>query len=286
MNRLKELRKEKKLTQKELAEETDIPYRTLQRWENGESQIKPEKAEKLADYFGVSVGYLLGYDDNDFEKQIRIDTLNDIINQMNRLKELRKEKKLTQKELAEKTDIPYRTLQRWENGESQIKPEKAEKLANFFGVSIAHLLGYDDNDFEKQIRIDTLNDIINQMNRLKELRKEKGLTQTDLAELLEVTKLTIHNWENGVFSIKSDRLKKLCEIFDVDAPYLLGYNNVKNETDIKASVLDEALEKLRAINNMVSVESDEDPNMWTVGFLTAIAAIESFKKEIEAQKDE
>ena len=65
---------------------------------------------------------------------------------MNRLKELRKEKKLTQKELAEETDIPYRTLQRWENGESQIKPEKAEKLANFFGVSIAHLLGYEDKE--------------------------------------------------------------------------------------------------------------------------------------------
>lgn len=37
---------------------------------------------------------------------------------MNRLKELRKAKKLTQQELAEKTDIPYRTLQRWENGKS------------------------------------------------------------------------------------------------------------------------------------------------------------------------
>ena len=84
---------------------------------------------------------------------------------MNRLKELRKEKKLTQKELAEETDIPYRTLQRWENGESQIKPEKAEKLANFFDVSIAHLLGYEDNDFEKQIRIDTLNDIINHLHK-------------------------------------------------------------------------------------------------------------------------
>ena len=192
---------------------------------------------------------------------------------MNRLKKLQRAKKLTQKELAEETDIPYRTLQRWENGESQIKPEKAEKLADYFGVSVGYLLGYDDND-------------INQMNRLKELRKEKGLTQTDLAELLEVTKLTIHNWENGVSSIKSDRLKKLCEIFDVDATYLLGYNNVKNETDIKASVLDEALEKLRAINNVFSVESDEDPNMWTVGFLTAIVAIENFKKEIEDQKDE
>lgn len=84
---------------------------------------------------------------------------------MNRLKELRKEKKLTQKELAEKTDIPYRTLQRWENGESQIKPDKSQKLADFFGVSIAHLLAYDDNDFEKQIRIDTLNDIINQLHK-------------------------------------------------------------------------------------------------------------------------
>ena len=189
---------------------------------------------------------------------------------MNRLKELRKEKKLTQKELAEETDIPYRTLQRWENGESQIKPEKAEKLANFFGVSIAHLLGYEDNDFEKA-----------NQNRLKELRKEKALTQADLAELLEVTKLTISNWENGVSSIKSDRLKKLCEIFDVDVPYLLGYNNVKNETNIKTTVLDEALEKLRAINNMLSVESDEDPNMWTIGFSTAIVAIENFKKEIE-----
>ena len=121
------------------------------------------------------------------------------------------------------------------------------------------------------------------MNRLKELRKEKGLTQDDLAELLEVTKSTIFNWENGVSNIKPDRLKKLCEIFDVDATYLLGYNNVKNETNIKAAVLDETLEKLRTINNMLSVESDEGPNMWTVGFLTAMVAIENLKKEIELE---
>lgn len=61
MNRLKELRKEKKLTQKELAEETDIPYRTLQRWENGETDIKSDKAQELADYFGVHIPFLLGY---------------------------------------------------------------------------------------------------------------------------------------------------------------------------------------------------------------------------------
>lgn len=61
MNRLKELRKEKKLSQKEIAQEMSISEKTLSRWENGESQIKPEKAQQLADFFGVSVGYLLGY---------------------------------------------------------------------------------------------------------------------------------------------------------------------------------------------------------------------------------
>lgn len=64
MNRLKELRKSKKLTQIELADEIKIPYRTLQRWENEETQIKKDKAKQLADFFGVSEGYLLGYNDN------------------------------------------------------------------------------------------------------------------------------------------------------------------------------------------------------------------------------
>lgn len=84
MNRLKELRKAKKLTQEELAREIGISKITVLRWENGERQIKLDKAQKLADFFGVSVGYLLGHDDNDFEKQIRIDTLNDIVNHLHK----------------------------------------------------------------------------------------------------------------------------------------------------------------------------------------------------------
>lgn len=69
MNRLKELRKDKKLSQKELAENIGGYYRTLQNWENGESQIKPEKAQQLAEYFGVSVGYLLGYEPEGMPKR-------------------------------------------------------------------------------------------------------------------------------------------------------------------------------------------------------------------------
>ena len=67
MNRLKELRKEKGLTQVELANIVNVSKITVLRWENEERQIKPDKAQQLADYFGVSVGYLLGFS-NDVEK--------------------------------------------------------------------------------------------------------------------------------------------------------------------------------------------------------------------------
>ncbi len=69
MNRLKELRKDKKLTQDKFSQELNINSRTIQRWENEESQIKPDKAQQLAEYFGVSVGYLLGYEPEGMPKR-------------------------------------------------------------------------------------------------------------------------------------------------------------------------------------------------------------------------
>ena len=67
MNRLKELRQKKGDTQEDVAKAMGVTRRGYQKWENEESQIKPEKAKQLADYFEVSVGYLLGYEDNFIE---------------------------------------------------------------------------------------------------------------------------------------------------------------------------------------------------------------------------
>lgn len=67
MNRLKELRQSKNKTQQELADLVGVTKRTYIYWEQGERQIKPEKAKVLADYFGVSVSYLLGDSINRYE---------------------------------------------------------------------------------------------------------------------------------------------------------------------------------------------------------------------------
>lgn len=77
MTRIKELRKRKKATQQEVADAIGVTRRGFQKWENGESQIKSNNAKELAEYFGVSVGYLLGvtndaniYDDEEVKTDI------------------------------------------------------------------------------------------------------------------------------------------------------------------------------------------------------------------------
>lgn len=62
MNNLKLLRKKKRLTLMKLSKELGFPDSTLSQYENGKRQISIGKAKKLAEYFGVSVGYLLGLD--------------------------------------------------------------------------------------------------------------------------------------------------------------------------------------------------------------------------------
>ena len=67
MNNLKLLRKSKGMTRVELAEKIGVSEKTISRWEHGTHEIKGSNAKKLADYFDVSIPYLLGYDtDNTF----------------------------------------------------------------------------------------------------------------------------------------------------------------------------------------------------------------------------
>ena len=58
--RLRVLRLEKKLTLRELAKELDISFSALGKYERNERQPDFETLEKLADYFNVSIDYLLG----------------------------------------------------------------------------------------------------------------------------------------------------------------------------------------------------------------------------------
>lgn len=64
------------------------------------------------------------------------------------------------------------------------------------------------------------------MNRIKELRKGKGLKQTELAAILNVTQGALSSWETGRYDIGNDDLKKLADFFGVSADYILGRDDI------------------------------------------------------------
>lgn len=56
---------------------------------------------------------------------------------------------------------------------------------------------------------------------LLKLRKEKGLTQEELAEKLYVDRGTISKWERGIYLPKPDLLLKLSEVFNISVNEIL-----------------------------------------------------------------
>lgn len=64
MKRIRELRKERNLTMKRLGEAIGVAESTISLYENGKRQPDNDTLQKLADYFNVSVDYLLGRTDD------------------------------------------------------------------------------------------------------------------------------------------------------------------------------------------------------------------------------
>lgn len=62
--RVEELRKKGKYTQADLAAVLGVNYRTYAHYEKGDRDMSPEVLIKLADFYQVSIDYLLGRTDN------------------------------------------------------------------------------------------------------------------------------------------------------------------------------------------------------------------------------
>lgn len=67
--------------------------------------------------------------------------------------------------------------------------------------------------------------------RLKELRKNRGKTQQQMAETLKVLRSTYGEYERGKIAPPMDKLQSLATYFDVSIDYLIGNTNSKRAKD-------------------------------------------------------
>lgn len=69
--------------------------------------------------------------------------------------------------------------------------------------------------------------------RIKELRKSKGLTQEELGKIIGVQKSAVLKYENGsVQNLKRTTIAKLADFFKVPPYYLMGFDSDEKEDDV------------------------------------------------------
>lgn len=85
------------------------------------------------------------------------------------------------------------------------------------------------------------------MLKLKELREEYKISQTELAEKLNLSQRTISSYENGINEPDIQTLKDIAKFFNVTVDYLIGFNQ-KNSTivDVKQNIRN--LDKQQLLN--------------------------------------
>lgn len=65
------------------------------------------------------------------------------------------------------------------------------------------------------------------MNRLKDLRNEKGLSLDDLSKLVNIPKTSLSNYERGNREPKIEIWTELANFFDVDVSYITGLSEIR-----------------------------------------------------------
>ena len=102
---------------------------------------------------------------------------------------------------------------------------------------------------------------------LKTLRKNKGVTQEELAARLNVVRQTVSKWEKGQSVPDAEMLSKLAEIFEVPVSQLLGS---RIEPDAQPDAL---AEQLARINEQLVIKNRRAKRIWTAIVVIVAGAI-------------
>jgi transcriptional regulator with XRE-family HTH domain len=96
-------------------------------------------------------------------------------------------------------------------------------------------------------------------DRIKLLRKERGWSQTQLGEKVNVSMQVVSNWERRYTGLGDDDVAILAKVFDVSADFLLGKSEMrKNETSISDENFKKTIELIEKVANKMGL-STSDP---------------------------
>lgn len=108
---------------------------------------------------------------------------------------------------------------------------------------------------------------------IKNLRKEKGMSQEELAEKLNVVRQTVSKWEQNLSVPDSEMLIRIAEVFEVSVGSLLGETVEIKDTK---SELAEISQKLENLNAMMAERNSRSRRVWLRAVAISLIIIASF----------
>ncbi len=127
-----------------------------------------------------------------------------------RLKELRKLRGLTQRQLADILFVDCSTVTKWETGKAYPDFEKQQKLVSILNVSLDYLMGVS-NSSEQHILCKVLNALL-----------KHETDYTDFARAVGVDVFTVFTWLRGISTTCYNKLPEISKYFNVSIDFLLG----------------------------------------------------------------
>lgn len=137
--KLKILREKNNLTQQNIANKLNIAKARYCQYENEYEIIPLKHLITISDFYQTSIDYIFSFSNNEHYKEEKTN-----INQFKsgeRLKEIRKENKLTQENLANKLNVARSIISKYEKGEFLIATHTLYTLCKYFNISADYLLG-------------------------------------------------------------------------------------------------------------------------------------------------
>ena len=136
-----------------------------------------------------------------------------------RLKDIRENADISQKEMASILKVKRSTYSLWELGINIIPLSYIVSFADYFNYTIDYCLGL--TNIKNSLNKKGL-DLIVLGNNMKEIRLKNNLSQENIADSLKVTQACIVRYEKGLVCISTSNLYKFCKEFKVSMSYICG----------------------------------------------------------------
>ncbi len=139
--RMKEIREEAGLKQKDVADILGVTKGSYSMWECGSDTIPLKRLNQFCNYFNVSIDYVVGFNNKRKYANAKPDIKIKVTGE--NLKKIRLKKDLTQTKIADELNINQPTWNRYENSKTLILTVVVVELAKKYHYSIDKILGKD-----------------------------------------------------------------------------------------------------------------------------------------------